>query len=90
MSVCLSISVSLSLSVFVSLPPVCLSVCLFLSAYSQPKMTEELQTYFGQELIITELNEKFTVVTFTRNAYSSQLLINLKKKSKKIRRLRRG
>ena len=40
-------------------------------AYSHPKMKEEeLQKYFGEELIITELKGKSNVVTFTRTASS--------------------
>ena len=39
-------------------------------AYSHSKMYEELQKYFGEELIITELNGKSNVVTFTRTVSS--------------------
>ena len=39
-------------------------------AYSHVKMKEELQKYFDEELVITELNGNSNVVTFTRTASS--------------------
>lgn len=39
-------------------------------AYSHPKMKEELQKYFGEELYITDLDGKSNVVTFRKTASS--------------------
>ena len=39
-------------------------------AYSHPKMKEELQKYFGDELIIINLEGKFNVVTLRPTASS--------------------
>lgn len=40
-------------------------------AYSHPTMKQELQNYFGEQLIVTEVNGKSNVVTFRKTASSS-------------------